>query len=157
MSAAVEIAINGTAVPSETLFKRLWAAAREQGRRRLDGLAERIESTVGWDDLVLPRNQTAQLNEIVANVRQGLVCPSQMGLGGQRAARPGWQRHCLLDRRARVRPWPLRCWRMNSDLICTRIDLSQIVSKYIGETGKEPVANLPSRRGQWRHPAVRRS
>src|SRR4030067_3181768 len=48
----------------------LWDACRRQARPRLDDLAQRIESTVTWDDLVLPEIQRQTLLDIAAQVRQ---------------------------------------------------------------------------------------
>ncbi len=135
MDAAIEIAVNGTAVPPEALFGKLWSAAREQGRQRLDGLAERIESQVGWDDLVLPREQLAQLHDIAAHVREawrvhqvwGWAKKGARGLGAASLfAGPSGTGKTLA---AEVLAGALA-------LDLYRIDLSQVVSKYIGETEK---------------------
>ena len=47
----------------------LWDVCRKRARPRLDELAQRIESTAGWDDLVLPADQLAMLHQIAAHVR----------------------------------------------------------------------------------------
>lgn len=135
LNAAIEIAGNGAAVSPDALFDRLWSAAREQGRRRLDGLAERIESRVGWEDLVLPDDRLEQLRDLVAHVREawrvyqtwGWAEKSARGLGAAALfSGPSGTGKTLA---AEV----LAC-ELSLDLY--RIDLSQVVSKYIGETEK---------------------
>jgi len=114
---------------------RLWDACRRQTRPRLDELAQRIEPVAGWDDLVLPDRQRAVLHEIAAHVRHrslvyerwGFVRKSTRGLGiaalftgpsgtGKTMAAEVLARELRLD--------------------LYRIDLSSVVSKYIGETEK---------------------
>ncbi|HMB53358.1 MAG TPA: ATP-binding protein, partial [Thermoanaerobaculia bacterium] len=52
------------------LAARLWSAAREQARPRLEGLAQRLEPSSGWDDLVLPPAERATLAELAVQVRR---------------------------------------------------------------------------------------
>ena len=133
--AAVESLVNGAEIAPEKLMPELWRAAREQGRRRLDGLAERIESTADWNDLVLPESQMAQLRDLELHVREawrvtedwGWRAKSQRGLGtaalfaGPSGTGKTFAAEVLSKR---------------LDLDLYRIDLSQVVSKYIGETEK---------------------
>ncbi len=135
VSAAVELARNGTDVAPDQLFNRLWRSAREQGRRRLDGLAERIESETDWDDLVLPAAQLALLKDLANHVREswrvseawGWKRKSPRGLGvaalfsGPSGTGKTFAAEVIANR---------------LDLDLYRIDLSQVVSKYIGETEK---------------------
>ena len=132
---AVEAAVNGTEVPTETLFGDLWQAARAQSRGRLKGLAERIETTARWDDLVLPAEQMSQLRDLAAHAREawrvnqdwGWHAKSARGLGAAALfAGPSGVGKTL---GAEVVSAELQ-------LDLYRIDLSQIVSKYIGETEK---------------------
>ncbi|WP_282606183.1 ATP-binding protein [Pelagibius sp. Alg239-R121] len=133
--AAVEASLNGTAVDPDKVFGRLWQAAREQGRRQLDGLAERIESQADWDDLVLPEQQMALLGDLAMHVQEswriseawGWKQKSPRGLGaaalfsGPSGTGKTFAAEVLANR-------------LGLDLY--RIDLSQVVSKYIGETEK---------------------
>ena len=57
-------------LPEHNLAQALWDACRRQAWPRLEGLAQRIESTAAWDDLVLPEIQRQTLFEIAAQVRQ---------------------------------------------------------------------------------------
>jgi hypothetical protein len=117
------------------LPRLLWDACRAQTRPRLDDLAQRLEPAATWDDLVLPPPQRDILRDIVAHVRQratvyetwGFAAKSARGLGISAlfAGASGTGKTMA----AEVLAHELRL-----DLYC--IDLSQVVSKYIGETEK---------------------
>ncbi len=113
----------------------VWQLCRERQRRGLDGLAQRLESQVGWDDLVLPDAETGLLKSIAAQVRQrdrvyrewGFAAKGTRGLGlSALFAGPSGTGKTLA---AEVIGNELR-------LDVYRIDLSSVVSKYIGETEK---------------------
>jgi hypothetical protein len=121
--------------PQEATFDRLWEACREQSHPRLDDLGQRIFSSAGWDDLVLPPLQSGQLRQVAAAVRQrarvyqdwGFAERSARGLGiSALFSGPSGTGKTLA---AEVLANELR-------LDLYRIDLSQVVSKYIGETEK---------------------
>jgi hypothetical protein len=112
----------------------LWDEVRREARPALDELAQRLPGAAGWDDLVLPRAQLATLREIAAHVRHQAQVYDSWGFG--RAARglgvtamfagPSGVGKTLA---AEVLAHELR-------LDIYRVDLSQVVSKYIGETEK---------------------
>ncbi len=114
---------------------RLWDTCRSQARPRLDDLAQRIESSASWDDLVLPEKERQVLRDISAHLRQrgkvyenwGFAGKSQRGLGISAlfAGSSGTGKTMA----AEVLAEELR-------LDIYRIDLSAVVSKYIGETEK---------------------
>jgi hypothetical protein len=113
----------------------LWEAAREHARPRLEELAQRIEPCARWDDLVLPELQTRTLHEIVLHVRNrmrvyetwGFAAKSARGLGiSALFTGPSGTGKTMA---AEVLANELR-------LDLYRIDLSSVVSKYIGETEK---------------------
>ena len=115
--------------------RRLWDACRVQSRTRLDELAQRIDSGVGWDDLALPPLQRRMLEDIALRVRQrtrvyetwGFGHKSTRGLGiSALFSGPSGTGKTLA---AEVLANELR-------LDLHRVDLSQVVSKYIGETEK---------------------
>ncbi|MGE5657441.1 MAG: ATP-binding protein [Actinomycetota bacterium] len=117
------------------LSNALWEACREKARSRMDNLAQRIESAATWDDLVLPETQHQTLREIVARVRQrtqvyeswGFANKSARGLGISAlfAGASGTGKTMAADVMAKE---------LRLDLY--RIDLSSVISKYIGETEK---------------------
>jgi SpoVK/Ycf46/Vps4 family AAA+-type ATPase len=119
----------------EDVVAMLWDFCRIQARPHLDELAQRIEPAAAWDDLVLPEPQVITLHEITLQVRQrtrvydtwGFASKSARGLGINAlfAGQSGTGKTLA----AEVLASELR-------LDLYRIDLSSIVSKYIGETEK---------------------
>jgi AAA+ superfamily predicted ATPase len=113
----------------------LWQACRRQTRQRLDDLAQRIEPTATFDELVLPEAQRSILRDILTHVRQrqrvyeawGFAAKSARGLGiSALFSGPSGTGKTMA---AEVLAQEL-------DLDLYRIDLSSVVSKYIGETEK---------------------
>lgn len=122
-------------ISADGLANRLWDACRTQARPRLEGLAQRIEPVSEWDELVLPEKQKETLSNVAIHVRQrgkvyqtwGFSSKSMRGLGiSALFAGPSGTGKTMA---AEVLAHDLR-------LDLYRIDLSQIVSKYIGETEK---------------------
>lgn len=113
----------------------LWEACRIQARPRLDDLAQRIEPSAAWDEMVLPQAQLETLHEIAVHVRQrtkvyqawgfAARCRRGLGISALFAGASGTGKTMA----AEVLASELR-------LDLYRIDLSQVVSKYIGETEK---------------------
>jgi ATP-dependent 26S proteasome regulatory subunit len=113
----------------------VWDASRAQARPRLDDLAQRIEPAARWNDLVLPEPQLETLREIPVHVRRrttvyedwGFAAKGPRGLGiSALFAGPSGTGKTMA---AEVLASDLR-------LDLYRIDLSAVVSKYIGETEK---------------------
>ena len=135
ITATVESAVNSATVPPEKLLGSLWQAARVQGRRHLDSLASRIESRATWDDLVLPAEPMAQLRDLAGHVRDswrvhqewGWAAKGDRGLGAAAlfAGASGTGKTLAAE---------VLAGELQLDLY--RIDLSQVISKYIGETEK---------------------
>jgi len=113
----------------------LWDVCRVQVRPRLENLAQRIKPVATWGDLVLPEAQLRILHEIAVHVRQrmkvyetwGFAAKSSRGLGISAlfAGASGTGKTMAAEVLANE---------LQLDLY--RIDLSQVVSKYIGETEK---------------------
>jgi SpoVK/Ycf46/Vps4 family AAA+-type ATPase len=126
--------IRAAAAQSESP-EQLWMACRSQSRPRLDNLAQRIDTRASWNDIVLPVAQLAMLREIAAHVRQrakvyeawgfAQKCARGLGISALFAGASGTGKTLA----AEVLADELR-------LDLYRIDLSQVVSKYIGETEK---------------------
>jgi SpoVK/Ycf46/Vps4 family AAA+-type ATPase len=113
----------------------LWEACRNQARPRMEGSAQRVVSSRGWDDLVLPAAQMDTLHEIASQVKNRFIVYDRwnFGRGDERGmgisvlfSGPSGTGKTLA---AEVLANSLR-------LDLYRIDLSQVVSKYIGETEK---------------------
>jgi ATPase family associated with various cellular activities (AAA) len=116
-------------------FDLLWQSCRDQVRTRLDDLAQRISAKASWHELVLPESQAQMLREIVAQVRQrsqvyekwefALRGSHGLGISALFAGASGTGKTMAAEVLANE---------LQLDLY--RIDLSQVVSKYIGETEK---------------------
>ncbi len=113
----------------------LWNLCRSLARPRLEDLAERIVPRAGWDDLILPAAPKLVLRHLAAQVghrlkvyeQWGFSEKSQRGLGlSALFSGPSGTGKTLA---AEVIAGELR-------LDLYRIDLSSVVSKYIGETEK---------------------
>jgi hypothetical protein len=113
----------------------LYAACRAQSSARLGALARKIEPKYLWDDLVLPPDQLAQLKELCNQARyQHMVYGDWgferklslgKGLNSLFSGPPGTGKTMAAEVIAHM---------LQLDLY--QIDLSQVVSKYIGETEK---------------------
>ena len=113
----------------------LWNTCRSLARPKLDDLAQRIEPAARWDDLVLPDAQQQILRQLTAQVRHrmtvyenwGFSTKGQRGLGVSAlfAGESGTGKTLAAEVIANE---------LGLDLY--RIDLSSVVSKYIGETEK---------------------
>ncbi len=119
----------------DDLAAALWDAGRAQARPRLDDLAQRIEAAATWDDLVLPIKEKALLKTIGAHVKHrakvygdwgfGAVGKRGLGISALFAGASGTGKTMAAEVLAND---------LHLDLY--RIDLSSVVSKYIGETEK---------------------
>jgi hypothetical protein len=113
----------------------LWDLCRFQTRPRLEDLAQRIEPAADWDDLVLPDKEKQVLQTIAAHVRQrttvyegwGFASRGDRGLGISALFAGGSGTGKTMSAEVLAQTLQLDLY---------RIDLSSVVSKYIGETEK---------------------
>lgn len=113
----------------------LWQHALARARPALDQLAQRIEPKAGWDDLQLPATEKTLLRQIADQVALrtavyddwGFRARMNRGLGISAlfAGESGTGKTMAAEVLARA-----------LGLLLYRIDLSAVVSKYIGETEK---------------------
>ncbi len=113
----------------------LFAAARAQSSPALGSLARKITPRYAWADLVLPDDQVALLRELVVTVRSRPLVLEQWGAGRKLAASEGVT--------ALFAGPPGTGKTMAAEVVAAelgldlyKIDLSTIISKYIGETEK---------------------
>jgi ATPase family associated with various cellular activities (AAA)/Winged helix domain, variant len=119
----------------DALARSLWDACRAQARPRLEDLALRIEPIATWDDLVLPAQQRATLQEIAAHVRHRARVYEQWGFAAKSARGLGISAlFCGPSGTGKTMAAEVLANELALDLF--RIDLSAVVSKYIGETEK---------------------
>jgi len=133
--AAIAATVTGTSA-NDDLEDQLWRACRVGGRSRLDDLAERITPHASWDDLVLPESPLATLRQIAAHVRQRARVHDEWGFGdhGRRSGVGVSALFCGESGTGKTLAAEVIANELGLDLYC--IDLSSVVSKYIGETEK---------------------
>ncbi len=132
---ADRVATEGEIVVQPSQPKQLWNACRALARPRLEDLAQRIVPSAGWEDLILPEPQTQILRQLVDQVRHrmkvyeswGFSDKGRRGLGVSALFAGGSGTGKTLAAEVLAR---------DLDLDLYRIDLSAVVSKYIGETEK---------------------
>ncbi|HSL00273.1 MAG TPA: ATP-binding protein [Rubrobacteraceae bacterium] len=121
--------------PEGELGSFLWEACRSQARSRLDDLAQHIESAAAWEDLILPDLQKSVLREVLANVRQRARVYDAWGFAGKGSRGLGISALFVgSSGTGKTMAAEVLAGELHLDLY--RIDLSQVVSKYIGETEK---------------------
>jgi SpoVK/Ycf46/Vps4 family AAA+-type ATPase len=104
-------------------------------RPRLDTLAQRIESHMTWDDLVLPVSETSLLRQIAEHVAQRIKVYEKWGFGQKMNRGLGISALFAGDSgTGKTMAAEVIATHLRLDLY--RIDLSAVVSKYIGETEK---------------------
>ncbi|WP_414552407.1 ATP-binding protein [Anabaena sp. CCY 0017] len=127
-------AMNRVSIHS-SLSTLLWDTCRSQARPRLDELAQPIEAGSTWDDLVLPELQRQVLRDIAAHVRQRAKVYEQWGFGNKGGRGLGISAlFAGASGTGKTMAAEVIADELRLDLY--RIDLSQVVSKYIGETEK---------------------
>lgn len=123
-------------LPSEQpLPERLWKACLSYARPQMEELAQPIRSQVDWDDLVLPEKEKQILQTVATQVKQrskvyeqwGFANKGQRGLGISALFAGGSGTGKTLAAEVLANE-------LHLDLY--RVDLSSVVSKYIGETEK---------------------
>jgi hypothetical protein len=126
---------SGASNAEEELSCALWTACRAHARPRLDDLAQQIDPRAGWDDLVLPAAQLQTLRDIAMHVRQRAKVYEAWGFAG-RCARGLGISALFTGASGTGKTMAAEVLANELQLDLYRIDLSQVVSKYIGETEK---------------------
>ena len=113
----------------------LWQACCRLTRPRLDLLAQRIDARATWDDLVLPAAATGLLRQIVAQVRGRYRVYQEWGYAARMTRGLGISA-LFAGESGTGKTMAAEVLANDLGLALYRIDLSSIVSKYIGETEK---------------------
>jgi hypothetical protein len=120
---------------ASNLLERLWDACLSRTRPRLDRLAQRIEPKATWKELVLPEEPLRLLHEIAAQVRQRGKVYDEWGFR-QRMSRGFGISALFAGESGTGKTMAAEVIANELRLDLYRIDLSAVVSKYIGETEK---------------------
>ena len=115
---------------------QVWDACLIASRPRLDTLAQRLEvKEQGWDDLVLPDQEKGLLRQIMDQVGQRHLVYEKWGFG-RRMSRGLGITALFAGESGTGKTLATEVMARELRLNLYRIDLSQVVSKYIGETEK---------------------
>lgn len=118
-----------------TKSERLWRACRQSARLGLDRLAQRIDAKATWDELILPTKTTQLLKEISSQVKNRNTVYSQWGFRDKISRGLGISALFAGESgTGKTHAAEVIANELNLDLY--RIDLSAVISKYIGETPK---------------------
>jgi len=132
---ATEFAVLTGTHEAPDLAGAFWELARSRARPRLEHLTERVTWSATWDQLVLPESQKETIREIAAQARWRGKVHREWGFGADGG--PGLGISVLFSGPSgtgKSMAAGVIANELRLDLY--RIDLSRVVSKYIGETEK---------------------
>jgi hypothetical protein len=113
-----------------------WEACRQFARPRMDDLARRVEGRAQWDDLILPPAQLRTLRAMAAQVRHRSTVYESWGFGARSMGRGLGISALFSGPSGAGKTMAGEVLGAELELDVYRIDLSAIVSKWIGETEK---------------------
>ena len=113
----------------------LWQACRHRARTSLGSLATVITPQASWDDLVLPEPLVAQLRALVAAVRHRVKVLDEWGFA-RRTSRGLGTTALFAGPSGTGKTMAAEVIASDLDLDLVHVDLSQVVSKWIGQTEK---------------------
>jgi hypothetical protein len=117
------------------LGRALWDACRDHARPRLEDLAQRIKSGATWEQLVLPEAQLQILQDVAAHVRHKTTVYETWGFA-QAGTRGLGISALFAGTSGTGKTMAAEVIANDLRLDLYRVDLSSVVSKYIGETEK---------------------
>ncbi|MEU0405812.1 ATP-binding protein [Streptomyces sp. NPDC006197] len=138
VSSAVERAANERLMepePRPLALADVYAACREQSRQRLGALAVRTQPRSRWEDLVLPEELIEQMREICGQVRHLDRVHSNWGFG-TRLSRGKSLSVLLTGPPGTGKTMAAEVLAQELEVDLYTVDLSGVVSKYVGETEK---------------------
>jgi hypothetical protein len=119
----------------QSVQERLWEGCLAASRPRLDALAERLEPKATWNDIVLPQQELDLLWELASQVEQRTRVYDEWGF--RRRMNRGLGISALFAGESGTgKTMAAEVLANHLRLNLYRIDLSAVVSKYIGETEK---------------------
>lgn len=115
--------------------KTLWSRCRTLAEPRLARLADRVESQAGWEDLVLHPRETEILHHLTAQVRNRFTVYHGWGMAAG-SSRGNGVTALFAGPSGTGKTLAAEVIANDLELDLYRVDLSAVVSKYIGETEK---------------------
>jgi ATP-dependent 26S proteasome regulatory subunit len=125
----------GQVLTADAIGETLWNISRSQANLHLDGLAQRIKAAATWTDLVLPEEQIAVLQNIMLHVRHRTRVYETWGFSSKGTRGLGISA-LFVGASGVGKTMAAEVLANELHLELYRIDLSAVVSKYIGETEK---------------------
>jgi hypothetical protein len=113
-----------------------WDAARRLARPQMDDLAQRVSADAGWDDLILPPAQKDTLKAILAQVRNRATVYESWGFAKRTGGRGLGVSALFAGPSGAGKTLAGEILGAELKLDVYRVDLSAIVSKWVGETEK---------------------
>jgi SpoVK/Ycf46/Vps4 family AAA+-type ATPase len=132
---AAEALANASGTDPKSVFDSLWQTCVAGTRPRLDALAQKLEPKSTWDDLVLPPAEQTLLQQIADQVAQRSRVYESWGFGEKMSRGLGIS-VLFAGESGTGKTMAAEVIANHLRLSLYRIDLSAVVSKYIGETEK---------------------
>ncbi len=126
----------GATVPT---LNDLYAASRAQSNRKLSDMAVKIPPGFTWEQIVLPHDRVQQLHEICDQVRYAVQVYDRWGFKGRGSNAQGLTA-LFAGQSGTGKTMAAEIIAGELGLELFKIDLSSVVSKYIGETEKNLAA-----------------
>jgi hypothetical protein len=130
-----QAALEKTTTNASHLSQSLWNGCRDSVRPRLDLLAHHLDVKAGWDDIVLPPEEIGLLRQIADQVGARAKVYGEWGFGRKMNRGTGISALFAGDS-GTGKTMAAEVIARSLQLNLYRIDLSTVVSKYIGETEK---------------------
>jgi len=127
------ISDNGAEEPDES---RLWKMCCDHTRPQINELAERIVPMARWNDIVIPDEQKTTLRAIAEQVKSRNKVYEQWGFGKQMSRGLGIS-VMFAGESGTGKTMAAEVVANDLQLDLYKVDLSKVVSKYIGETEKQ--------------------
>ncbi len=119
----------------QLLSARLWQECRHRASAPLNDLVQHNHSQARWDDLIVSEEAADTLREVAAHVRQSAMVHKQWGFAS-RSGRGLGVTALFVGPSGTGKTMAAEVLAGELDLDLFRIDLSQVISKFIGETEK---------------------
>lgn len=134
--AAGKMAVQDDPPTLQAWTSTLWDSVRSQARPKLEELARRVEPRATWDDLVLPESTLQTLKEIELFMRRRSIVDVWWGRDKIRGGNGHGMSVLFAGPSGTGKTFSAEVLAKSLNLDLYRIDLSAVVSKYIGETEK---------------------
>ncbi|HBE21750.1 MAG TPA: ATPase [Cyanobacteria bacterium UBA11149] len=120
---------------SAKIKEKLWQVCSIQARPRLDELAQRLNAAATLDDLILPEKEKNIIREITTHVRQKMLVYEDWGFAEKNKRGLGISA-LFAGSSGTGKTMAAEVIGTELKLDVYRVDLSSVISKYIGETEK---------------------